>query len=295
MEEIAERVSRAATRIVTKVDAHARNNRSIYTLIALLLFLVGISVSLTTTPISLERLRPSPFLVNMLIGAPAALGVNALSLMISARILSLRVGFKLAFQTCSIASAASVLPIPASTYIHTTTLTRSGGSALASGGITVLANLALFTLLMMASGLAWVPSAPILGIVLSVCGLGSSLAIWLLIAKISNLRIATLFLLLRASRAAILLGRLWLSFLMIGTPVNIIDAAVFSLAVSIGTSVSIVPAGLGISESLASIIAGTVGIDPAIAFIATASNRLVTLVASGILALFFLRHRLGGA
>jgi hypothetical protein len=82
---------------------------------------------------------------------------------------------------------------------------------------------------------------------------------------------------------------------MIGTPVNIIDAAVFSLAVSIGTSVSIVPAGLGISESLASIIAGTVGIDPAIAFIATASNRLVTLVASGILALFFLRHRLGGA
>lgn len=294
MQTVADKLSDSATRIITQIDAHARRNRPFYTALALLIFVSGILISLVTTPIPVERIQPLALVANALIGAPIALAVNALGLVVSARVLSTKMSFRVAFQTCSLASASSVLPIPAGAYFQASALTRAGGGPLASGGLTVLTNFALLTILALLAGLAWAPAFPFLGVSLSLFGFASTLAIWLLIARTSNARIAAIFLALRAMRAAVLLTRIWLSFLMIGATLSILDAAAFSLAVSIGTSVSFIPAGLGVSESIASAIAQTLSAEAGIAFLAIASNRIITLVASGSVAFVMLQSERKG-
>jgi uncharacterized protein (TIRG00374 family) len=79
--------------------------------------------------------------------------------------------------------------------------------------------------------------------------------------------------------------RLALCFWAIGHPASISQAMAFSLSGVVGSAVSIVPAGLGVRELVSSAIAPFAGLDPAAAFIATATDRLVELVILLVLAI----------
>jgi len=60
---------------------------------------------------------------------------------------------------------------------------------------------------------------------------------------------------------------------------------IFTAAGTIGNAATIVPAGLGITEGIASALALLMGVSPAAAFLVVAVNRLIGLCVAGIVVL----------
>ena len=225
-------------------------------------------------------------MLNLLLGAPIAIGLNALGLMLSATVVGASLPLSAAFRTCCIALCSNLLPIPAGSFIQASSLAYRGGSMLQSGFIVVLGNGTSLALVAIVVGAIFTGRTPPLG--LSILGLGvTSLIVCVVLLSVkTSTKILLSFLGIRLLRTLIMVLRIQLSFLVIGLTVSIFDAAVFSGAVILGTVVAVFPAGLGISESIAALLALATSIAPGAAFLATALNRLTTLAFAGIF-LFF--------
>ena len=256
-----------------------------YTGIALVLFTVGLILSLISMELGWRDLWWSWIAANILAGAPAAIALNAVSLKISAKIVDTTVAFPTAFQTCCVGICSNLLPVPAGSLIHTSALITRGAPALQSGLIVLMGNLLSLAMVMLLSGLVLtlgkIPAGPPVLAVGSVLVLASAA---FLITKVS-LRLATSFLLIRLARIAVMIVRIQVSFIIIGVAVTVIDAALFSGAVILGKTLAVFPAGFGISEALAALLAMATTISPGAAFVAIGLNRISTLTFAGLFVL----------
>lgn len=93
--------------------------------------------------------------------------------------------------------------------------------------------------------------------------------------------------LIRATLLVIEAARLMIGTWAFGVSIDFLAASAFSTSSFVGTTISIVPAGLGLREALVALLSPLVGLDPAIGFLAAAVNRLagmlgLTLAAVGI-------------
>ena len=202
--------------------------------------------------------------------------------MLSATVVGASLPLSAAFRTCCIALCSNLLPIPAGSLIQASSLASRGGSMLQSGFIVVLGNGTSLALVAILVGAILTGRNPPLG--LSILGLGvtSAIACVVLLSLKTSTRILLGFLSIRVLRTLAMVLRIQLSFLVIGLAVGIFDAAVFSGAVILGTVVAVFPAGLGISEGIAALLALATTIAPGAAFLSTALNRFATLAFAGI-------------
>jgi uncharacterized membrane protein YbhN (UPF0104 family) len=80
----------------------------------------------------------------------------------------------------------------------------------------------------------------------------------------------------------------------VGVQIDFDQASVLVVASFVGTAISIVPAGLGVSEGAVAILSPLVGIDPAVGFLSATINRIVTKAGLGILSAALFASRLRG-
>ncbi|MFO7904728.1 MAG: hypothetical protein R6U98_18835 [Pirellulaceae bacterium] len=272
------RLASANRRLIMHARAHSRA----YYLIAGAVFVGGMFVSAWVLALDWGSLELKWLLMNLFVGAPAAIALNAIGLRISANIVGVSLSFGAAFRTCCIAICSNLLPIPAGTLIQASSLASRGGSTLQSGIIILVGNALSLAIVLALVGAILLLVIPEAGIPLLLLGIALLATCSVFILKRSSVSTASAFIATRCLRTVVMVLRIQLSFMIIGFSVSALDAAVFSGALVVGTTLSVFPGGLGVSEALAALLALATAVAPGAAFLATALNRLATLAFAGM-------------
>jgi hypothetical protein len=167
------------------------------------------------------------------------------------------------------------------------------GAALMRAGAGVRESTWIVTLtavltLSMATALGSAPLLAVgseLGYLFLVAGCGGTLASVIWIARRARTSLALAMVALRLVILVLGVVRVSAAFAAIGFAIRPIEAALFVISSALGSAVSIVPAGLGISEAIAAAMALLIELPPAAAFVAVALNRILGLFVSGTFAL----------
>ena len=272
--------------LLSRLEAHCSRFRIFYLVTGIMILCLGIAASFSWLGISFQDVSVFPLLLNLALGAPVALAVTAIGLMVNGRILGARIGFRGAFRISSVATFSSLLPVPAATLIHAGALTYHGATIGVSVWIVLIGHLTIIGLLACIIAVALAGNIPFVAVLLLVGGISMlSFSLFAVVQRTSGLSLPIAFVLQKLFRIFVIVLRLELSFRILGADVSVIQAAVLTAALIFGASISVVPAGLGISEMLAAGLAAFIAVHPASAFLATAINRITTLAMAGFLSL----------
>ena len=286
-----DRVEQSVREYGVKIQIHASRYRLYYYSLAGVIFVIGLLVSLYSIEFDKVQIRVAPLLLNAFVGAPLAIALNALSLQTAGRVIGRRIKFPTAFHVCAVATASNVLPMPAGTVIQSAALVAKGASIKKSGGIVILGN---FISLALASSILGV-SLFVNGHALSWAFLLVGLALFFVsmgfMLRVASVAESALFIGVRVVRIVLMVFRIQISFLVIGLNVGLLQAASFTGAIMLASTVAVIPSGLGVGELFAALIALGVSVLPAAAFVAVALNRLTTLIVAGAMAVLWRNER----
>lgn len=262
------------------IRAWSLRHRRIIVIIAAGAFLAGMAISVAELAPAWERVRLWPLVVICLVGVPISMVLNAVELQLCARAVDRRMELGRALLVTSTGTISNLLPVPASVAIRGGALVASGAGLREAGVILAVAGLMWLAMAIAVTGLSLAFTTWVGVVTLAVGTLGTvGLALW--INRRSGAGIALGFVLIRASLLGVLILRLWLAFLAIGVPVSLLDAAYYAVAGIAGTVATVVPAGLGVSEGFAALMASAIGDSPSGAFLALGVNRVLGLVICG--------------
>ncbi|WP_425410818.1 lysylphosphatidylglycerol synthase domain-containing protein [Hyphococcus sp.] len=203
---------------------------------------------------------------------------------LTARAIDQRVGFRKACTISAIGRIAEILPLPGGAMVRGAALVRAGAGW---GESAMIISLTAVLTLSMAAALAGVPlimSGGNLGYIVFTAGAAGALmsAGWMI--RRSGIGVTVAMLVSRIAIIALGVVHIDVAFNAIGVDVKIIDAALFVVASSLGGSLSIVPAGIGLSEAIAAALAMLVDIPSGAAFLAVAIVRMCSLAVNGLVA-----------
>lgn len=258
--------------------------RTHITIVAGLVFVVGLIVSAHALELSREQISVLPILLNVLILTPTGLALAALSLGISARAVGCRIGFREAFSVSAIGQVSEILPIPGNALVRGAALMRAGAGLRDSAWITMLVGLLTVLLAAAFSSVAIVLYGYALGWVGLVATSAGVLVCVVWIAHRTALKLAMSVIALRVLALALTMLRIAAAFATIGVSVDFLEAALFVVSPTLSMAATIVPAGLGVAEITAAALAYFVQITAAAAFTAMAVNRIIGLAVSGAVA-----------
>jgi hypothetical protein len=277
---------RAGTRLLSIRDKlePARGWRGLL-ILAVLLFLAGTAWSIQRMHLDWSDLDWEATGLALLLVVPA-IWFNAVELQLCARAAGQSMGAGQALYCSNVATLSNLLPLPASLIVRGGALMQRGASLAVSSQI-VLAAGAIW--LAMAGGISAV--AVLRGPAGAVAGLGGLAAVAFIarwIAKRSSARVAWGFIVVRMTLLGLMIARLYFCFEMIGLAVKPMDVAVYTVASILGSAAGVLPGGLGVSEGIAAALAVLVGAQAAAAFLAVGLNRVLGLLGSGLVVLWFL-------
>ncbi|WP_305987510.1 hypothetical protein [Roseibium sp. MMSF_3544] len=241
-----------------------------------ILFVGGGIYSLSRLDIGFADIEFGPFAALLFLMGPLSLVYGAVSMMLTARAAGVPMPFGKSFRVSCIAQTAEILPLPGGAMVRGAALVNEGATVARSTGI-VLANALLWiSCAAFAAGLS-IPSNGPIGWLFAAGGfVMATLSVsWL--TYVSGPRIAFLSLALRFAGLGLMAVRMFFAFAVLSLPVAFVESFVFSFAIIAGSASSIAPGGLGISESIAALMATTTQTLPAAAFVAVALNRIVAL------------------
>jgi len=248
------------------------------------LFLLGAWWSFGQLRLSLADIQLR-YLALLLLMMPASLLYSGIGLIIVARSGGVHMPLGQATVTASYASLAEALPIPGGAIVRSGALMTRGVGLVRSVAL-VAANAVLWiALAAVGAGLAIVPYSAIGAVILLAVG-GINVAVilgWL--AWKAGFRIALYSAIHRIAGIVLLSARLYLAFQAIDVALPFVNAFPFTLTTIAGSAASITPAGLGISELLAALMANVVQLKPGAAFLAVGLDRLLVLISCGFFAL----------
>jgi len=214
---------------------------------------------------------------------PLSMTLNAYELILCVKASGGVISFRRALGYSSTATIANVLPVPASTMIRGAAVVESGASIAESGKIIVAAGLLWLAMASAITALAIFPG--IIGLLFCFGGLSVCAALIVWITLKSDFLISIQFVVVRAVMIGLLMLRLFMCFMTINAGIRLIDTAVFSVVGIVGNVAAIVPAGIGVTESLGALLAPASGTVAAAAFLALALNRLTGLAGAGLISL----------
>ncbi len=249
-------------------------------LIAGSLFLAACSWAFAQLGINPMELKLVPFLVLFFLLSPLSLvyGGYGLIMLANSSGTSMRPGF--AMRTSAWAQLAEALPLPGGAMVRTGALMKAGVGTKRSAWLVINTAILWISLAAMFSGMVVYQQSRELGLILGVPATALTAASlgwiifdagWVQMALTLAHRLAGLLLMAL---------RLQISFAILGHAVDLGSTMPFALASIAGSASSIAPAGLGVSEILAAVMAGSVAVAPALALLAVALNRLIALASS---------------
>jgi len=271
----------------------SRHKAAIFAL-AFAIFGTGLIFSLRDLRIGFADLHWRPLAILIFILVPCTIAYSAVNMVLMARAAKVPMRFIDAVRVSAFAQVAEMLPIPGGAIVRTAALKEAGAGLAQSAGLILGFSVLWVVCAAFAAGMAmwdqgWLPQ------MIAAFGLAAIFVIVAGLARSFNWSIALGALGLRVLGLALVAIRLACSFAIIGTAVSFSGAVLFSFAGVLGSAASLAPGGLGISESLAAFLAGSVAVAPAAAFLAQALNRLVGLALHLLVALgFVLRDRYCG-
>ena len=112
------------------------------------------------------------------------------------------------------------------------------------------------------------------------------------ISRISDVRTAIGFFVVRSLMVALFAVQLKLCFAAIDYPITLLGASVYVASGIAGAVVSVVPAGLGIIEAFGAMLAKLDGASPALAYIVLSLSRFLGLALAGVSLLLFSKQAL---
>ena len=271
-------------------------------LLALIGLLIGIYLSVSAQPGVFRDAEIVPLILLAFIAVPVTVLLNSLEFVLTAKLLGRSVGLKSAAETVIIGGVANMLPLPGGVIVRVAALKAEGAKATQGGSILLFVAL-IWAVVSFAYAGGWLLAlqAGWFGLLFLAFGITGVAFCFALSARFLNDRMVTIQMFL--CKIAIVLVdafRLLLCFLAIEAPTSFGQASVLTVAGFLGSSISIVPAGLGVREGIAALLGPIAGISAAAAFLATAMNRIVGLVVTTPIAAYLAwksgdRGRVGAA
>jgi hypothetical protein len=257
-----------------------RRHQLVLKLLAGSLFLVACGWAFTELGIDPSELRPVPFLILFLLLSPLSLlyGGYGLILLAQASGTSMSLGF--AMRTSAWAQLAEALPLPGGAMVRTGALMKSGVGTKRSMWLVINTALLWIALAAAFSGAVIYAQGHALGLVLGIPATILTFASLGWILHDAGWKQMMLTLGHRLLGLLLMALRLQVSFWILDHHVPLENTLPFALASIAGSASSIAPAGLGVSEVLAALMAGSVAVVPALALLAVALNRLIALASS---------------
>ncbi len=256
------------------VSHHREGLRPFLMMAAIALFCTGLFISLRAYPAILQQLQFGPLAVLLVAVLPLGLVINAIDFQILARLSDVKVSIWQSLVTIIYTRAANMLPIPGSIFVRMAVLKSSGAKFRKSGAL-----MFLFTAIWGGIGFCFssfwllIYGAQFFAVVFAAIGVGI-LTVCLVTIKYKNLD-GRKFLAVASLRFAIIVIEafaLMVAFHAIGADANYQQTAILVVASFIA---SVIPAGIGVRETLIAVLSPIAGIDPAIGFLAAATIRIV--------------------
>lgn len=266
--------------------------------IAVAILVLGLVLSIRDQPDAFSRLDFRLVLTVVLLGVPIAVCFNTIEFVLTGRLIGQTVNFARALEITIIGSAANMLPLPGSTMVRVASL-KVGGAGFRDATAAVLCVSAIWVAvaLMYAGTAILLVAGHLLGMVFLVTGLAILLVLTFAALRVAaDLRFGFAMLAVKLILVMTDAARLLLCLGAIGTAVTFAQASALTVSGVAGTAVSIVPAGLGIRETVAAGLSPIVGVAAAAGFLAAALNRILSLatVAPIAILLVTLRARRSG-
>lgn len=272
--------------VATKLRAH-RTHPAVY-LIAVALFIGLGFVALARFPADqVDEPRLWPIIVLLVIAVPLNIVTNALEYRLQARIVDLDVGPLRAARVSILATASNMLPIPGSIVVRTTSLIEQAGAKRASATSAVVGLVWL--------GVTLLPSAIAIGFITGLLPgtlLAAAGALVLSAGVLGMRRLTPRWPAILAPLLAVELAtvgiagfRFWLVLSAIGYDVEFAQLLPLTLAGALASASGFLPAGIGVRESAAAVIAAMVNIPASVGYVAAAGDTLATILVIGALAL----------
>lgn len=254
-----------------------------FSLLGLVLVAFGAIWSVATLDLSWRTVSPGLLLVNLLALAPLNILFAAISLRINASALDCDIPTPRSIYTVAAANVAELLPLPGGAVIRGAALVDAGARLVDSTRIIILTSLlTLFmTVTLSLAALAFLAD-PAWGWL----ALGSALGLAGILFVMTRHIAATHLLAMLAIRIAILsltMLRIGVAFAIFGAAISWVETALYAVAPTLGATVAIVPAGLGVNEAIAAGLAALIAGSSATAFLSVALNRVLELSAGAVM------------
>ncbi|MEX6633046.1 lysylphosphatidylglycerol synthase domain-containing protein [Hyphococcus lacteus] len=249
--------------------------------IAAIIFIGGIIYSWENLNLSANKLNVLPVVILITFAIPVSIFLNSCETWLTARLANKRFGFLESLRLTIIAIASNSLPIPGATIVRLSSLKKSGASTTTSIMITL-------TLIAIWAGVSFLFSGIYLLQIISWLG-GASLAVGttLLLGGVIGLHrtnknwpLIIYSIALKIFLTATIILRMGLCLYAVGIEASIAQLSIFAIGGLLGSASSIVPAGLGLRELASAVLAPISGIAASAAFVATALNRVISLLLS---------------
>lgn len=287
---IAADLSHYGSRLRDWLACHRARIKPVLMTLAVLLFCGGLFLSLRATPEFLDTVRIRPLILITLCLVPCVLFICALDFQMLARLCGVKAPLLSALEVIIYTHAANMLPIPGSITVRLAALKARGVALQRSGGVMLL-----FTLLWCSAAFcysaAWLAFQAPMMIAAPFAATGFALLVFCVVA-ISRFRLDP--------KAMALVGGLRFSLVAFDALILLVavhavggEAAYQQTAILVVSScvASIVPAGIGVRETVIAMLAPFAGIDPATGFLAGAAARFSAMAFLAVASVFIMAAR----
>ena len=281
-----QKIMASVDHVVGYVPMHNARFRQLTLIIAMLALIVGGYFSFRAQPDLFRQANMGPIVILVLFAVPLTIYFNALEFVLSARLIGHKIGLKAAAEISIIGGVANMLPLPGGVIVRVAALKAEGASVARSTSVMAFVAFIWAAVSFGYSG-AWLASSGAIGFGLLFIVLGCMGVIGCFALSIQLLDDHVITAQLFACKAGLVLVdafRLYLCLLALGVAADFGQASVLTVSGFVGSSFSLVPAGLGIREGISALLGPLVGLTAAAAFLASAANRIVGLMVSAPLA-----------
>jgi hypothetical protein len=278
------RVVAACHRIVESPGAVNVKWRKLAISAAVLVFLIGLIVSIRAQPGLLSEVRLRPLMMLLFVFVPGQLVLNAVEFFYVARCAGANISIRHSLRTTLFGSLANTLPIPGATITRLVVLKMAGVPAKSSAIILLIFTLFWIGINGVYSG-AWMAALDLdaAAAVVASAGAAITVAAAILLWKTVGVSMQAVLPALSCRILSILLDALRLvwAFLALGAILPFAEASVLTISGVIGGAVSVIPAGLGLRELVLAALAPLVAARASTGFLAAALTRIAVLLTVG--------------
>lgn len=276
------------TRLLTlrqTLKEFGRRHRIAIFSLALIGFIIGLIFTGASLNLSLDTIVSLPLLLVLCVTQPLLIFLNSLELKLCGQAVQVKLSLaESIFVSCS-ATLANILPLPGGLIVRGGALTQRGAALGRVSKVLLAAALMWAAVALTVSGAVLVQGSG--AVLIAIGGLTFIIALMAYVSRMSDVRTAVGFLVVRSLMVALLAVQLKLCFAALNSTITLRGASVYVVSGIAGAVVSVVPAGLGITETFGALLAKLDEASPALAFIVLSLNRFIGLTLATVSIMIF--------